>query len=141
MSGTSNGSEALGGAAEEAARLAEALQGWWARPSSGQPPGPGHDPAGACRYCPLCRALAAAQTLRPEVVEQLLAAADAFAGAWREMARDRAPTADPPRRPPADAAERPEPQPGPAGPGGAGPRTVRIPVEDESGADQEPTTR
>jgi hypothetical protein len=100
MSGSSAGQpvpEEPGTATQEATRLAEALHGWWAPDSSDRSPDPDHTGSGAasgtasgtCRHCPLCRGLAAAQAARPEVVEHLLTAAEALAGAWQELSRDR----------------------------------------------------
>jgi hypothetical protein len=85
---------------------------------------PGHDagaadhPAGTCRYCPLCRGLAVAQSLRPEVVQHLLDAAESVAAAFRELAAETGPGRPDPGP---DRAERPHP------------RTVRIPVDDGDG--------
>ncbi len=135
--------EPVGSAAEEAARLVEAFQGWWtgreaadgagadpasapdaqprSEPSS-EPPSESLDPeagrphpaSSTCRYCPWCRALATAQAVRPEVVEHLLSAAESVAAALRELSRDVAAARDPS---------------GDAAPHTAPTRTVTIPVE------------
>ncbi|WP_460460460.1 hypothetical protein [Angustibacter peucedani] len=141
--------EPVGTAADEAARLVEAVSGWWA----GQQAAPGPDEptthehhadhadharaagepetAGqpsVCRYCPWCRALAAAQQVRPEVVEHLLGAAEQFAAALRELSHDLAArgAAGPPtpgaHDPSSRDADHPAPRAGAA-------RTVTIPVE------------
>jgi hypothetical protein len=98
MSGSSAGQrvpEEPGSATEEAARLAEALHGWWTRDASPQlaEPGhtaePGHRASDTCRHCPLCRGMAAAHAARPEVVGHLLTAVEALAAAWQELSRDR----------------------------------------------------
>lgn len=131
--GADGAREPLGTASEEAARLADALQAWWSRrddddgdhrPPEGHRPGhagegsePEH-PAGTCRYCPLCRGLAVAQSLRPEVVQHLLSAAESFAAALRELAAEAGPG---------------RPDPGPERAARPHPRTVRIPVDDGDG--------
>jgi hypothetical protein len=88
--------EGLGSAAEEAARLAEALGGWFtsatgpsavrddAPPDADPPNDPAHDPA-TCRACPLCRGVALVRSVNPEVVEHLTAAAGSLAAALREL--------------------------------------------------------
>ncbi len=150
MSGTrgpAGAREPVGSAADEAARLADALQAWWARRdhdgteqhdeqradhsdehgdeqrdehADEHADEHGHEPGepSACRYCPLCRGISVAQSLRPEVVQHLLSAAESLAAALRELARD-----DEPGRP----------HPGPASARTSSPRTVPIPVDD--GAD------
>ncbi|HET8614059.1 MAG TPA: hypothetical protein VFL94_00940 [Actinomycetales bacterium] len=87
---------------QEASRLAEALQGWWAQTSStpssdsGSPfrtASPGaddHDPA-TCRMCPLCRALDVVRGISPELLEQVASAAETVAVLLREAAGDRQP--------------------------------------------------
>lgn len=121
--------EPLGSAAEEAARLADAVHAWWGARAAGEPAageqvdgeqaegeqvdgeqaGPG-----TCRYCPLCRGVAAVHAVRPEVLAHLLTAAESVAAALRELAREPVP------RPHAD---QPSGEP-------ARPRSVRIPVDD-----------
>jgi hypothetical protein len=132
--GSTGEREPLGSAAQEATRLAEALQAWWVRheaaaPDQGEPDGPdveadgaggprhphGQGDVAACRYCPLCRALASAQAVRPEVVQHLVSAAASVAAALRELAREDAPSGSGQESHSA---------------AGGGPRTVRIPVDD-----------
>ena len=88
--------EGLGSAAEEAARLAEALGGWFASatgPSAVPDDAPqgadplqaqAHDPV-TCRSCPVCRGIALVRSVNPEVVEHLSAAAGSLAAALREL--------------------------------------------------------
>ena len=71
--------DGLGSAADEAARLADALGGWFATAGA-------HDPV-TCTACPLCRGIAAVRSLNPEVVEHLTAAAGSLAAALRELRR------------------------------------------------------
>ncbi|MFC6006352.1 hypothetical protein [Angustibacter luteus] len=132
--------EPVGSAADEAARLVDAFQGWWheragepgqpsAEPAAGAdgaagPAGPtAHDPASPCRYCPWCRLVSSAQTVRPEVVQHLLATAESVVGLLRELSRD------------VSAARTDPAAPDPAAESGPGVRTVTIPVEpdDEPG--------
>ncbi|HEX3003770.1 MAG TPA: hypothetical protein VHO27_06140 [Angustibacter sp.] len=125
----SAGREPLGSAAEEAARLAEAVHAWWDGRAGEDASDPAHEPAAAdepststtCRYCPLCRGVAAVHAVRPEVLAHLVTAAESLAAALRELARD----AEPDARPHADRASgRPR-----------RPRSVRIPVDDGERAD------
>lgn len=121
--GVNGAREPVGTAGEEAARLADALTTWWARRDTAdaeggeggesQPPGEPH--GASCRHCPLCRGLAVAQSLRPEVVHHLLSAAESVVAALRELASD-------------DGPARPEPDRGP--PDTRRARTVRIPVDE-----------
>ncbi|HEY5336249.1 MAG TPA: DUF5304 family protein [Mycobacteriales bacterium] len=69
-----------GPVAEEAAKLAEALQAWLGAASSSVPLA--HDTA-ECRICPLCQAIRAVRGLRPEVVEHLAAATTELTAALR----------------------------------------------------------
>lgn len=83
----------VGSAADEAARLADALGGWFrcaATDSPDESSTPSHDPL-TCRACPLCRGIAAVRSVRPEVIEHLATAADALAAALRELGALRAP--------------------------------------------------
>ncbi|MGN6613216.1 MAG: hypothetical protein ACTHLJ_15715, partial [Angustibacter sp.] len=106
---------------EEAARLAEAVHAWWGGRSpddASAPPAPGAQapPSGSCRYCPLCRGVAAVHALRPEVLAHLVTAAESVAAALRELAREDGPAGRPHADQPAGGAHRP--------------RSVRIPVDD-----------
>lgn len=124
MSAASAGREPLGSAAEEAARLAEAVHAWWTErsaddasaPSAGSAAAGPAPSSGSCRYCPLCRGVAAVHALRPEVLAHLVTAAESVAAALRELAREDIPAG----RPHADR---------PTG-GQHRPRSVRIPVDD-----------
>lgn len=69
-----------GPVAEEAAKLAEALQAWLGAASASLPLA--HDTA-ECRICPLCQAIHAVRGLRPEVVDHLAAATTELAAALR----------------------------------------------------------
>lgn len=75
----------VGSAADEAARLADALGDWFrsAATGSSQSPTSDHDPL-TCRVCPICRGIAAVRAVQPEVIEHLATAADALAAALRE---------------------------------------------------------
>lgn len=75
----------VGSAADEAARLADALGGWFrsAATGSAQSHSSDHDPL-TCRACPICRGIAAARAVQPEVIAYLATAADALAAALRE---------------------------------------------------------
>ncbi len=75
----------VGSAADEAARLADALGGWFrsATTGSAQSPTPDHDPL-TCGACPICRGIAAVRAVQPEVIAHLATAADALAAALRE---------------------------------------------------------
>ncbi len=139
----------VGSAAEEAARLVEAVSGWWTaqqaahapddegagdqRPGddrrrgddAGEPAASSEEQPGTCRYCPWCRAVAAVQQVRPEVVEQLLGAAESFAAGLRELSRDLS-GASAPSRPADHAATR-----------RGAPRTVSIPVEPDDEAQED----
>ncbi len=85
--------EGLGSAADEAARLADVLGGWFA--SATADVHDDHDPV-TCTACPLCRGIAAVRSVNPEVVEHLSAAAGSLVAALRELrspsaARDEGP--------------------------------------------------
>jgi hypothetical protein len=123
--------EPVGSAADEAARLVEAFQGWWherdrdrAEPGEGsETRGAAHEPSAGCRYCPLCRLMSTAQARRPEVLHHLLTTAESVVALLRELSRpdDTAPpSADP------DAGRRP------------GVRTVTIAVEPDDEPGREP---
>jgi len=138
-------SEPLGTAAQEAARLVESLSGWWRegghaddqqaddQRAEGGASVDGDASAGRassarCRYCPWCRAVSATQHVRPEVLQHLVAAAESFAEALRELSRPTADGAahDDPRCPASGHDDRRPP----------GPRTVTISVEpDDRDAD------
>lgn len=77
----------VGSAAEEAARLADSLRGWFA----GVQAGAAQDHA-ACTSCPVCLGLTRLRAVSPEVVEHLSAAAGSLVAALREF---RAPTSNP----------------------------------------------
>ncbi len=66
--------------AEEAARLAEAVQEWLTNASAGLPVG--HD-AETCRICPLCQLLAMLRGTRPEVFDHLARAGTELIAALR----------------------------------------------------------
>ena len=82
-----------GTVAEEAAKLAEALQGW-AGTQAGAPAAgllgalDGHIATGGaeCRLCPLCRLIALAREAGPEVFDHLSDAAVSFLQAARSLA-------------------------------------------------------
>ncbi|WP_426560836.1 hypothetical protein ACPPVT_12895 [Angustibacter sp. McL0619] len=121
--------EQVGSAADEAARLVDALQGWWREREPERDPDPNreattaaHEPSSSCRYCPLCRLMSTAQSRRPELMHHLLVTAESVVGLLRELSRpDEAETATP----------------DPAAQQGAGVRTVSIPVEpDDEPADE-----
>lgn len=69
-----------GPVAEEAAKLAEALQAWLGAASSSLPLA---QDGAECRLCPLCQAIRAVRGLRPEVVDHLAAATTELAAAVR----------------------------------------------------------
>jgi hypothetical protein len=71
----------VGSAAEEAARLVEALRRW-VDDRGVSVPGNG-DEASDCRLCPICQAIAALRKSQPEVVEHLGQAADSLLAAVR----------------------------------------------------------
>ena len=74
--------DGLGSAADEAARLADVLGGWFTSATTGVRDD--HDEV-ACTACPLCRGIAAVRSVNPEVVEHLSAAAGSLAAALREL--------------------------------------------------------
>jgi hypothetical protein len=90
-----------GSVADEAARLADALQGWAATHAGTPAAGllgalDGHVATGAaeCRLCPLCRLIAVARDAGPEVYDHLsdamvaaLQAVRTLAEAYRESSR------------------------------------------------------
>lgn len=83
--------EGLGSAADEAARLADVLGGWFASATrvaaadhNGHDGHVGHDPV-TCTACPVCRGIAAVRSINPEVVEHLSAAAGSLLAALREL--------------------------------------------------------
>ena len=88
--------EAVGSAAEEAARLFAAVQDW-ARTRFDHE----HLATGSveCQVCPVCQGIAALRQVRPETVEHLLDAAASFVAAMK--------SAFP--RPEPEGAPRPEP--------------------------------
>ncbi len=86
----------VGSVADEAARLVQLLRSWSDRaaPDDDAPsayaeadgaPSAAHDPL-TCRACPLCRALAHARAVRPELVGYLASAAEALAATLRDLA-------------------------------------------------------
>ncbi len=84
-----------GPVAEEAAKLAEALQAWLSAGPGGSLP-LAHDSA-ECRICPLCQAIRALRGLRPEVVEHLAAATTELTAALAAAIGAAAEPAPPPR--------------------------------------------
>lgn len=82
-----------------------------------------HDPL-TCRYCPLCRAMAAVQATSPQLVEQLARAADQVAAALHDLAAG------------AGRPARTDPTPGPPRGDAAARSTTRRP----SAAGQRPTS-
>ena len=87
----------VGSAAEEAARLFAAAE-QWARTHGAALLDREHLATGAleCQVCPLCQAISAVRSIRPETVEHLLDAAASIVAALR--------TATPPAPPPDDRA-------------------------------------
>jgi hypothetical protein len=65
---------------EEAVRLVEALQGWFATSSGALPLATG---GADCALCPLCRAIGVVRGARPEVVAHLTEASVALLAALR----------------------------------------------------------
>ena len=85
----------VGSAAEEAARLAESLRGWFASAQAGVSAGAGAGAGAgqdhtACTSCPICQGITRLRAVSPEVVEHLSAAAGSLVAALREL---RAPAA------------------------------------------------
>ncbi|MBC7640120.1 MAG: DUF5304 family protein [Rhodoferax sp.] len=74
--------EGLGSAADEAARLADVLGGWFSSATADVQAD--HDDV-TCTACPLCRGIAAVRSVNPEVVEHLSAAAGSLVAALREL--------------------------------------------------------
>ena len=74
----------VGSAAEEAARLFAVVEEWARTRASGLLDDE-HLATGSpeCRVCPLCQAIGAARSVRPEAVEHLLDAAASFVAALR----------------------------------------------------------
>lgn len=84
MSTGPQGSGPLGSAAEEAGRLFAAVEDW-ARTRAGGLADAEHLATGApeCSVCPLCQAISALRSVRPETVEHLFDAAASFVAALR----------------------------------------------------------
>lgn len=84
MSAPPPGSGPLGSAAEEAGRLFGAVEDW-ARTRAGGFVDAEHLATGApeCSVCPLCQAVSAMRSVRPETVEHLFDAAASFVAALR----------------------------------------------------------
>jgi hypothetical protein len=78
-----SGAEPLGSAAEEAARLLDAVRRWV--DDRAIEPDPGEHDA-QCRYCPLCHGAAALKQSQPEVYEHLSRAVDSLFAAVRASA-------------------------------------------------------
>jgi len=100
-----------------------------AEPGPGDSGEPGHDPL-ACRFCPLCQAIAWLYRTHPEVAGQLAGAAAGLTSVVREVLESAAADHPPPGPDPDAAAE-----PGTAGDAGAPPepepvRRERIIVTD-----------
>lgn len=70
--------EAVGTAAEEAARLLAAVQDWARTRFDAEHLATG---GAECQVCPVCQAIAALRQVRPETVEHLLDAAASFVAA------------------------------------------------------------
>ncbi len=89
-------SEPVGSAAEEAARLFAALEGWARTRFDGE-----HLASGTaeCTVCPVCQAIAAARQVGPDTVTHLLDAAASFVAALRTVLAP-GPEDGPPRRTP-----------------------------------------
>ena len=78
--------EPLGSAAQEAARLLDAVSGWLdQRGISSMPIATG---SAECRACPICIGLSAVREHHPEVVDQLGRAAEALVAAVRAAVRE-----------------------------------------------------
>ncbi len=82
--------EGHGSAADEAARLADVLGGWFTSATTDLHDE--HDPV-TCTACPLCRGIAAVRSVNPEVVEHLSVAAGSLVAALRVL-RSPSPTRD-----------------------------------------------
>lgn len=68
--------------AEEAAKLVEALQDWFAGATGGLPLATG---SAECRLCPVCQLLHLARTSRPETFEHLAGAGVELVAALRAV--------------------------------------------------------
>lgn len=93
-------SESVGSAAEEAARLFSALEEW-ARHRAGGLLDDEHLATGSstCLVCPVCQAVSALRSVRPETVEHLLDAAASFVAALRSTVSGSAADGPAPSRP------------------------------------------
>ncbi len=83
--------EALGSAAEEAARLLSAVEGWARTRLDSEHLATG---GAECLACPVCQAISAARQVKPETVDHLLDSAASFVAALRTVlspGRDDAP--------------------------------------------------
>lgn len=67
----------VGSLAEEAAKLADALQDWVGHNIS--------DGSAACRVCPLCQLIAWVRQVNPEAVDQISTQVQGLAGAVRTL--------------------------------------------------------
>ncbi len=72
--------EAVGSAAEEAARLLAAVQDWARTRFDHEHLATG---AAECQVCPVCQGIAALRQVKPETVEHLLDAAASLVAAFR----------------------------------------------------------
>jgi hypothetical protein len=72
--------EAVGSAAEEAARLLAAVQDWARTRFDHEHLATG---AAECQVCPLCQGIAALRQVKPETVDHLLDAAASLVAAFR----------------------------------------------------------
>ncbi len=81
------GTDAFGSAAEEAARLVDAIGQWLAARSAARPPGPidlshleTHVATGAaeCTFCPLCQLISLVRSSSPELTHRLDEAMEAL---------------------------------------------------------------
>lgn len=87
-----------GSLADEAVQLVAAAQAWVAREVGREPPtddvwsrattaAAGDDGCPECTVCPLCRSMRFVRNVRPEAVEQLVAAGTALVAAVQEACR------------------------------------------------------
>ena len=93
-------SDSVGSAAEEAARLFSALEDW-ARHRAGGLLDDEHLATGSatCLVCPVCQAVSALRSVRPDTVEHLLDAAASFVAALRSTVTGTAEEDHAPARP------------------------------------------
>lgn len=75
--------ESVGSAAEEAAKLLSAVQGWARARFDGEHLATG---SSECQVCPICQAIAVARQIRPEAVEHLINAGASLVAAFTSSA-------------------------------------------------------